>query len=91
MLIKEQYIFTYDDYLAIKNSGDLCCVAEESKEYTPETCIQGSDDYKNEEEQRLEWKKEIHQKHDKSFKEVLSNKEEMAFLLREFVGVKEAI
>lgn len=76
MPINEEYIFIYDDYLVIKHAGCLCCVAEEGTEY------------KKEGEQWIKERKEIHQKHDKSFKDVLSNREEMAFLLKELVGIE---
>ena len=74
MPINEEYIFTYEDYLAIKYHEGFVCVRESGIEYKLGTGV-------NE-------KKEIHQKHDKSFKDVLSNKEEMAFFLKEFVGIE---
>lgn len=51
MPINEEYIFIYDDYLAIKHAGCLCCVAEEGTEY------------KKEGEQWIKERKEIHQKY----------------------------
>ena len=86
MPINEVYIFTYDDYLAIMHLRGLYCVAEEKEEYKLETNPEDGTEYVNGAKQGVE-EKEIHQKHDKSFKEALSNKEEMVFLLREFVGI----
>lgn len=73
MPINEEYIFTYEDYLAIKYHEGLVCVREGDIEYKLSTGLKGE--------------KKIHQKHDKSFKDVLSNRKEMAFFLNEFVGI----
>lgn len=74
MPIDEKYIFTYEDYLETINRNSIKNgVAEESKEYKAD----------EKEEQK------IHQKHDKSFKDALSEPREMEFLLKEFIGIEE--
>ena len=72
MCIDEQHKFTYEDYISIVEWRDFFGVAEEDQEY----------------EYEYEEKSDIHQKHDKSFKDALSEPKEMAFFLKEFIDIE---
>ena len=80
MEINEEYVFTYEDYLEIINSLEIG-VAEAGEKY------EANEEVNDKTKENKEHK--IHQKHDKSFKEALSEPEEMEFLLKEFVGIEE--